>query len=105
MEVSIEFTLPMRVRKKGNWVISSCRALDVFSQGRTREEAEKNLADALYSFLDSCYQAGTLEKVLHDAGFVRSVGTRRPSRESAASYVSVTLPFRIKDSSNRVIAH
>jgi len=104
MEVSIEFTLPMRVRKKGNWFISSCSALDVLSQGRTREEAEKNLADALYSFLDSCYQTGTLDKVLHDAGFVGSAGTR-PSRESAASYVSVTLPFEIKNSSNHAIAH
>ena len=45
------------------------RTRDVFSQGRTKAEAEQNLADALYSFLDSCYEAGTLDKVLHEAVF------------------------------------
>jgi predicted RNase H-like HicB family nuclease len=105
MEAAVQFELPMRVQKKGNWFIASCPALDVFSQGRTRAEAEQNLADALYSFLASCYEAETLEKVLHEAGFVSFPKTRRAHTPNATSYVSVTLPFRIRVSLNRAIDH
>ena len=105
MEVAIEFKLPMRVRKKGKWFISSCPAIDVFSQGRTKAEAEQNLADALYSFLEACYEWGTLDKVLHEAGFVRRVGARRVQPANSTSRVSVILPFRIKAPLNRAIAH
>jgi predicted RNase H-like HicB family nuclease len=101
----MEFRLPMRVRKKGKWFISSCPALDVFSQGRTRTEAEQNLRDALYSFLDGCYEGGTLDKVLHEAGFVRSSGPRRAHAPNATACVSVILPFKIKASPNRATAH
>jgi predicted RNase H-like HicB family nuclease len=105
MEVAIEFKLPMRVQKKGNWFVSSCPALDVVSQGRTKAEAEQNLADALYSFLISCYEAETLEKVLHEAGFVRSAATQRTHPLNGTSCVSVVLPFRIRASPNHAVAH
>jgi predicted RNase H-like HicB family nuclease len=105
MEGTIEFKLPMRIQKKGKWFISSCPALDVFSQGPTKAEAEQNLADALYSFLDACYEDGTMDKVLHEAGFVRSTGNRKAPTPNAASCVSVILPFRIKASARRSMAH
>ena len=60
MGISIEFELPAKIRKKGAWFISSCPLLDVFSQGHTRAQAERNLIDALESFLISCYERGTL---------------------------------------------
>lgn len=104
MELAIEFKLPMRVQKKGKWFVSSCPALDVFSQGRTRAEAEQNLSDALHSFLASCYEAETLEKVLHEAGFVSFAKARR-GHTSNATCISVILPFKIKSSPNRTIAH
>jgi predicted RNase H-like HicB family nuclease len=104
MEVAIEFKLPMRMRKKGKWFVSSCPILDVFSQGRTRSEAEQNLSDALHSFLTSCYEAETLEKVLHEAGFV-SFAKARGGHTPNGTCVSVILPFRIKSSPNRTVAH
>jgi len=70
--ISIEFELPAKIRKKGAWFISSCPLLDVFSQGRTRSEAENNLVDALASFLTSCYERGTLDAVLRETGFLPS---------------------------------
>ncbi len=76
MDLGLEFKLPARVRKKGKWFISSCPRLDVHSQGRTKDEAERNLVDALTSFFISCYERGTLDFVLHDAGFVRPRGPR-----------------------------
>ena len=63
--------MPATVRKKGKWYVSSCRALDVHSQGHTREEARQNLIDALVFFFESCFKRGTLADVLRDAGFMR----------------------------------
>jgi predicted RNase H-like HicB family nuclease len=93
----MEFKLPAQVRKKGKWFISSCKLLDVHSQGRTRGEAERNLEDALATFLLSCYERGTLEIVLREAGFVPAVG-RQPKMKSAGRgrrEVTVPLPFSI----------
>lgn len=68
MKASVEFTLPALVRKKGKWYVSSCEALDVHSQGHTRDEAERNLKDALATFLASCFERGTLDAVLRESG-------------------------------------
>ena len=67
MRIAMEFKVPARIRKKGKWFISSCPLLDVHSQGHTRDEAQRNLVDALASFLISCYERGTLSGVLHEA--------------------------------------
>ena len=97
MQASMEFKLPAQVRKKGKWFISSCNLLDVHSQGHTREQAERNLKDALATFLLSCYERGTLEIVLREAGFVPAVG-RQPKLKSirGRKEVTVPLPFSIE---------
>ena len=53
--------------------MASCPVLDVFSQGTTREDARKNLEEALQLFLTSCIERGTLDEVLKDCGFVPGV--------------------------------
>ena len=98
MQASMEFKLPAQVKKKGKWFISSCNLLDVHSQGHTREQAERNLKDALATFLLSCYERGTLEVVLSEAGFVPAVRRQTKSNTTARSRkeVTVPLPFAIK---------
>jgi predicted RNase H-like HicB family nuclease len=94
----MEFKLPAQVKKKGKWFISSCNLLDVHSQGHTREQAERNLQDALATFLLSCYERGTLEIVLREAAFVPEAGRRQPKLKTAArgsKEVIVPLPFSI----------
>ncbi len=93
MQATMEFKLPAQVRKKGKWFISSCRLLDVHSQGHTREQAERNLKDALATFLLSCYERGTLEIVLREAGFVPAVGRPKKSKTGARSQKEVTVPL------------
>ena len=88
MRISIEFELPAKIRKKGAWFISSCPLLDVFSQGRTRIEAERNLVDALASFLTSCYERGTLDAVLRESNFCEA---DLPSNLSASGYRKSTV--------------
>jgi len=106
MRVMMEMKLPSRIRKKGKWFISSCDALDVHSQGRTRAEAEKNLVDALATFLVRCYQRRTLDQVLRESGFVAFSGP--PAKQSRmprkSSHVAVTVPFEIHARRSRAVA-
>lgn len=101
MEVKISLRLPAAVRKKGKWFISSCPPLDVHSQGHTHDEAARNLVEALTEFLLSCFERGTLNEVLRDAGFV---GASEPLTPRAArklptglECVDIPLPFVIQD--------
>jgi predicted RNase H-like HicB family nuclease len=94
MQASMEFKLPAQVRKKGKWFISSCNLLDVHSQGHTREQAERNLKDALATFLLSCYERGTLEVVLREAGFVPAVGRQLKLKSSPRGGKEVTVPLQ-----------
>ena len=87
MDLGLEFKLPARVRKKGKWFISSCPPLDVHSQGRTKDEAERNLVDALTSFFISCYERGTL-----------------PRSENGSRGVGVPGPFVIAGRAGRLVA-
>ncbi len=98
MQVGVEFRLPARIRKRGKWYVSSCPSLDVHSQGHTKEEARQNLIDALVFFLESCFERGTLEAVLRDAGFV-PVGARLTPKgrfPKGEESVTVPLPFAIR---------
>ncbi len=97
MQVTLKMTVPARTRKKGKWFISSCDLLDVHSQGRTRDEAHRNLRDALASFLISCYERGTLDEVLRGAGFVavRGQRSRYASMPRGSKPLTVPLPFRV----------
>ncbi len=44
--------------------ISRWPPLDVYSQGDTKEDAASNLAEAVYLFIESCRERGTLSAVL-----------------------------------------
>jgi len=106
MRVMMEMKLPSRIRKKGKWFTSYCDALDVHSQGRTREQAEKNLADALATFLIDCHEHGTLDQVLRDSGFVAISGP--PAKQSRmprkSSHVAVPVPFEVRAPQSRAVA-
>jgi len=65
MQASMELS-PAQVRKRGSGSSRRAILLDVHSQGHTREQAERNLKDALATFLLSCYERGTLEIVLRE---------------------------------------
>src|SRR5258708_24104187 len=97
----MEFKLPAQVKKKGKWFISSCNLLDVHSQGHTREQAERNLQDALATFLLSCYERGTLEIVLREAGFVPPIGRQLKTAARGSKEVTAPLPFSIAPAPHR----
>ena len=45
--------------------------LEVASQGKTLEEAEKMLKEAVYLFIKTAKKFGTLNQVLEETGFVK----------------------------------
>ena len=106
MRVMMEMKLPSRIRKKGKWFISSCPALDVHSQGHTRAEAEKNLADALATFLIDCHEHGTLDQVLRESGFVAisKSAAKRSRVPRTSTQVVVPVPFEIHATRTRAVA-
>jgi len=68
-DITMTVKLPVKIQKKGSLYVSSCPALDVFSQGNTKKEARKNLGEALAAFLTGCIEHGTLAAVLKACGF------------------------------------
>jgi predicted RNase H-like HicB family nuclease len=104
MRIAMEFKVPARIRKKGKWFVSSCPLLDVHSQGHTRDEAERNLVDALTSFLISCYERGTLDEVLREAGFVPVAEAEAPETFLAKGDIELTFPLPFVIDSSRALA-
>lgn len=96
--VDMKIALPFTVAKKGKYYVSCCPLLDVFSQGKTREEALRNGVEAVSLFLLSCYRRGTLDAVLKQSGF-RAADRAEGKVESAVpgEYLDVPLPFVVQD--------
>lgn len=100
IEASVQ--LPVDVKQKGKLWISRCEVLDVCSQGPDKKKALANLVEALQLFLESCFERGTLDQVLHERGFrPLTGGTPKRSRKSlppTSQLVKVPpLPFMIPD--------
>jgi len=90
------FELPAVIKKKGEYYISCCPVLDVYSQGETKGKALKNLTQALRLFFVSCFERGTLDDVLRECGFQAIAKTIVRERSPSKKYTSVKvpLPFR-----------
>lgn len=69
LKLEIEFDATIKIKKDPVGFVSYCPCLDLWSQGDTEEEAEKNIREAISLFLESCHERGTLDSVLKDCGF------------------------------------
>ena len=74
-ETRIQFRLsvPIEVFPEGNVFVAGCESLQVYSQGATFDEARENVEEALGLFVTSCFERGTLERVLLDSGFAPDI--------------------------------
>ena len=89
-----EFRLPYEMKKRRKWYLAVCPSLDVASQGPTKEKALENLRDAIRGFLADCFERGTLEEVLRQAGFVSA---RKPRFQEPAGAQWLTVPIALLD--------
>ena len=70
LKLEIDFDAKIEIKKDPVGFVSFCPAIDLWSQGDTEEEAEKNINEALFLFLESVQKMGTLDSVLKDCGFI-----------------------------------
>ncbi|MDA7962631.1 MAG: hypothetical protein MPK62_13070 [Alphaproteobacteria bacterium] len=80
--VSIKCELVATItQEKPDLHVSYCPALDLYSQGKTRAEAEKNIIEATHLFIESCLERDTLHEALTKCGFHR---VRKPAKKKKA---------------------
>jgi predicted RNase H-like HicB family nuclease len=88
----MELNITIEIRKKGNWFLARAPELDFISQGRTREEAKKNLLEVARIQFKEMKEVGTLEDYLLECGFEtkeNDIITRAEMVEFEKSVVSV----------------
>lgn len=69
--MNIRLFLTSKIWKEGKYYLAYNPELDVASQGKTPEEAQIMLKDAISLFVETAKEMGTLNKILSEAGFVK----------------------------------
>jgi predicted RNase H-like HicB family nuclease len=67
--------------QKGKWCIAKIPELDFIAQGRTIEEAKKNLNEVINIQLAEMKELGTLEDYIAECGFVIKGDSMEPENE------------------------
>ena len=67
--------------QKGDWYIAKSPELDFVSQGKTREEAKKNLIEVINIQFEEMQEMGTLHEYLSECGFELKDDTIFPKNE------------------------
>ena len=69
--ITLAVHLEIGVRRDGDEYVAWCIPLDVYSQGRSKEEAIASLKEAVELWFESCLQRGVLDKALREVGFTQ----------------------------------
>jgi predicted RNase H-like HicB family nuclease len=64
-----QFQLFGMMKKEDGWYVAHCPPLDITTQGKTAEEAKRNLIEASELFVVSCFERGTFEQALRELGW------------------------------------
>ena len=67
--IQLDVTLKGVVRREGKRWMAGCPSLNVYSQGQTRDQAQRCLEEAVELWFESCLERGTLETALQEVGF------------------------------------
>jgi predicted RNase H-like HicB family nuclease len=65
----MQLNLTIELWKKGRWYVARSPELDFVSQGKTGEEARRNLEEVIRIQFDEMTEMGTLEEYLKECGF------------------------------------
>lgn len=66
--ISLRLLCTIKQEGRNKWV-TGCPKLDLFSQGKTEEEAKSSLREAIALWVEDCLERGTLERALEECGF------------------------------------
>jgi len=61
-----ELSITIEIWRKGKWFLARAAELDFVAQGRTAEEARKNLQEVIKIQFEEMREMGTLEEYLAD---------------------------------------
>lgn len=87
---TIYIKVPIKFEFDGEYYVSLCDFFDVCSQGKTKEEAAANFAEALHLYIDGCYDEGMLGEVFQKAK--DSMMKIQVAQESNPTFVDVSIP-------------
>jgi len=110
--ITLDIRLEIGIRRDGDEYVAWCIALDVFSQGKSKDKAVASLKEAVELWFESCLQRGVLDQALREAGFVQgpppvdvvtnTVHLRREQQSNfevsggfARDYIEVSVPAYI----------
>ena len=92
--ITIRLSVPIKMFREDSIHVAGCEPLQVYSQGATPEEARKNVEEALSLFVVSCFERGTLERVLLDSGFTPDLPSGvMEAEDEPETMVHVPLPL------------
>jgi|ERR1700688_266707 len=77
--IQAQFQLFGVLKQENGWHIAHCPPLDITTQGRTEDEAKKNLIEASELFVISCFERGTFEQALRELGWHVVAGRAVPN--------------------------
>ena len=77
----MELNLTIELWRKGKWYVAKSPELDFISQGKTSEEARKNLEEVINIQFQEMEEMGTLEEYLTECGFQIKHDTIVPKNE------------------------
>lgn len=69
VEISLDLLCTVKQDARGSRWVAGCPALDLFSQGRTEEEAKLCLKEATGIWVEDCLERGTLDQALREVSF------------------------------------
>ena len=70
----MEINITVEVWQKGKWFVSKCPELDFISQGKTRDDARKNLLEVIQIQIEEMKKMGTLNDYMAECGYERNDG-------------------------------
>ncbi len=77
----MELTMTIQTWAKGSWYITKCPELDFVSQGRTPEEAKRNLLEVIEIQFEEMNETGSLNEYLEECGYQFENGNAVPMAE------------------------
>lgn len=86
LEVNFRLQAVFKLDDATNLFVSYCPALDIYSQGRTENEAKAAMRSAITLFVKYQYKRKKLDDLLNDRGFEP---VEREAMESAVEFIEV----------------
>lgn len=93
--IKFQLYLPAVFKKEGDWIVGYFPHLDVGSQGRDQQEAERNLIEAAQLFIGSCFERNVLDEVLKNCGFLPGHLPQGADVGSDSKLPHLTVPFEL----------